>query len=297
MKALLLPVTVLLALASAPLTAADEKTVVGRIGDLDVKLDELRASLAGLGENGEAAMTNDPALLNQVVRSLLVQRVLLKEALTKKWDARPEVAAQLERVRESTITESYLQSLSVPPDTFPSEAEVKAAYEVAKPALLTPKSWRLAQIFIAVPADAPKEEADKAAAKLETVRKALKAPGADFAALAAAHSDEQTSAGRGGEIGWLAEAQIQPEIRGKITPLSLNALSEPVKLNDGWHVIKVLDIREANTPTLEQVRPKLVQQLRAEKTRANSQAHLTRLLQENPVAVNELELQKALGKK
>ena len=276
---------------------ADDKAVVGRVGDLDVKVDELRASLAGLGENGEAAMSNDPALLNQVVRSLLVQRVLLKEALEKKWDTRPEVSAQIERAREATITESYLQSLSAPPDSFPSEADVKAAYEVAKPALLAPKTWHLAQIFIAAPADAPKEETDKAAAKLETVKKALKATGADFAALAAAHSDEQTSAGRGGEIGWLAESQIQPEIRAKITALGLNAQSEPVRLNDGWHVIKVLDIREANTPTLDQIRPKLVQQLRAEKTRANSQAHLARLLQENPVAVNELELQKVLGKK
>src|SRR5690606_28530193 len=96
--------------------------------------------------------------------------------------------------------------------------------------------------------------------------------------------------GRGGEIGWLAETQILPEIREKVSTLKVNALSEPIRLNDGWHLIKVLDIREPYTPSLEQVRGQLAAQLRAEKTRANSQAYLAKLLQENPLAINELAL-------
>ena len=51
------------------------------------------------------------------------------------------------------------------------------------------------------------------------------------------------------------------------------------------------------TPTLDQLRAQLVQQLRTEKTKANSQAYLARLLQQNPVAINELALSKALGPK
>jgi parvulin-like peptidyl-prolyl isomerase len=60
-----------------------------------------------------------------------------------------------------------------------------------------------------------------------------------------------------------------------------------VRLNDGWHILKCLDKREAGAPSLEDVRPRLVRQLRAEKTKANSEAHVARLLKENPVTVDE----------
>ena len=104
------------------------------------------------------------------------------------------------------------------------------------------------------------------------------------------------SAGRGGEIGWLTEAQIQPEIRQLVPTLALNAVSDPIKLEDGWHIVKLLDTKAANTPALDQIKDQLVQQMRAEKAKANSQAYLAKLLQENPLAINELELAKVLKK-
>ncbi|MES2705648.1 MAG: peptidylprolyl isomerase [Verrucomicrobiota bacterium] len=279
--------------SSAAVPAAD--SVIGRIGPIQVNAADVRASISALTSQEGAAIKNDPALLNQVVRSLLVQKVLLSEAESKGHDKKPEVAAQLARAREVALTESYLQTVSTPPDSYPGEADLKAAYEIAKPAIGVPKSWRLAQIFISVGKDADKAAADKAQSKLDTVQKALKGAGADFSKLAASHSEEQNSAGRGGEIGWLAESQIQPGIREKLGVLKVNAVSEPVRLEDGWHIVKVLDAREPYTPTLDQIRSQLVAQLRAEKTRANSQAYLAKLLQENPLAVNELALSQLVG--
>lgn len=290
------PALSLLFTLSSTLSAQTKEGVIGRIGDLQVNAEEVRASVASLSSQDEAAISRDPALLNQVVRSLLVQRALLREAEAKAHDKKPEVAAQLARAREVALTESYLQSVSTPPESYPGEAELKAAYETAKPSIGVPKTWRLAQIFISVSKDADKATSEKAQAKLETVRKALKATGADFTRLATEHSEEAASAGRGGEIGWLAETQIQPEIRESLGSLKVDAISEPIRLNDGWHVIKVLDSREPYTPTLEQIRSQLIAQLRAEKTKANSQAFLAKLLQDNPLAIDEISLAKVLTK-
>lgn len=290
------PALSLLLTLSSTLSAQTKEGVIGRIGDLQVNAEEVRASVASLSSQDEAAISRDPALLNQVVRSLLVQRALLREAEAKAHDKKPEVAAQLARAREVALTESYLQSVSTPPESYPGEAELKAAYETAKPSIGVPKTWRLAQIFISVSKDADKATSEKAQAKLETVRKALKATGADFTKLATEHSDEAASAGRGGEIGWLAETQIQPEIRESLGSLKVDAISEPIRLNDGWHVIKVMDSREPYTPTLEQIRSQLIAQLRAEKTKANSQAFLAKLLQDNPLAIDEISLAKVLTK-
>lgn len=271
-------------------TAPPVEGVVGRIGDIQVTAADVRASLASLTTGDTSAIKTDPALLNQVVRSLLVQRILLREAETTEHHKKPEVAAQLARAREVALTESYLQSVATPPQSFPGEAELQAAYEAAKPSIGVPKSWRLAQIFIALPKDADKATADKAGAALETVQKALKANPSDFAGLARLHSEEQASAARGGEIGWLAETQIQPEIRSRLGGLKVDSLSDAIRLDDGWHIVKVLDAREPYTPSLEQIRGQLIAQLRAEKTRENSQAYLAKLLQEHPLAINELAL-------
>lgn len=264
--------------------------VVGRVGDVAVNAAEVRASLAALGTREGAAVSSDPALLNQVVRSLLVQRLLLKEAEAKGHDKEAEVAAKLARAREVALTESYLASVSQPPPGWPGEDEIKAAYEAARPSIGVAKSWRLAQIFVSAPAPGDKKAAAQAQAKLDAVRKLLKAKDADFAKIAAEHSEEKASAARGGEIGWLAESQIQEGIRGKLGSLKLDAVSEPIQLEDGWHIIKVLDSREPYTPTLEQVRSQLVARMREEKTRENSQAFVAKLLEANPVAINEIAL-------
>lgn len=275
---------------------AAETDVIARVGDTEVKMEEIRAALAILSPREAETISRDPALLNQLVRTLLTQRILLKEAMSKQWDQKPEVAAQLARVREAAITESYLQSVSTPPESFPSESDLQKTYDANKAALLVPKQFRLAQIFITAPKDADKAVADKASEKLEAVRKSLRKPDADFAVIARTDSDEKDSSSRGGEIGWLTEAQIQPEIRAQLGSLAKGAVTEPIRLNDGWHIIKCLDIKESYTPSLDDVRAQLTQRLRAEQTKASSQAYLARLLQQNPVAINELALSKVLEK-
>lgn len=259
---------------------------VGRLGDLEVSADDLRTSLAALEPSQIESVRQDPALLEQLVRSLLVQRLVLKEATDKKWQDEPAVVAKLARTRDSIITESYLESVSQPSADYPSEEDLKTAYEASREGLKQPRSFRLAQIFIA---DAP-----EGAARLKIVQNLLKAKDADFAAIAQKHSQDTVSAARGGEIGWVAEAQIEPDLRERVNKLKLFAVSEPVRLKDGWHLLKLLDAREAYVPTLEQVRPQLISQLRRDKLRANTQAYLARLLKKHPLVLNGSALSQLL---
>jgi len=273
------PVIALLLTASG--LHAQASTPLARIGDIEIGTAEIREVLAGLDTEQQAAIAKDPAALGQYVRALLVQRLVLKQALDKKWDQDPAVIAKLVRARESALIESYLQNASAPESGYPGETELADAYESAKSKLLVPRSFRLAQIFIA---------SDKA--KLDAALKQLATKGANFPAIARSSSDEPVSAAQGGEIGWLTEDQIQPEIREKLPKLALGTISDPIKLKDGWHILKVLDIREAYTPALDQIRPQLVTRLRAEREKIRRQEFLTHLIKENPVAINEIELSK-----
>lgn len=273
-----------------------DASVIARVGDTEVKLDDIRSAIESLDARDQAALAKDPSLLNQTVRTLLTRRLVLKEALTKHWDTEPAVATLIQRARDNTVVESYLQSVSKPPDSYPSEAELQAAYDAKKSQLLVPRQFRIAQIFVALPKNADKAGADKAQTKLDTIKKSLHQAGADFSAVAKGNSEEPESAARGGELGWLSENQIQPEVRSQLGSLTKNSISEPIRLDDGWHILKVVDVKEAYTPTLDEIRGALTQQLRNEKTQANSQAYLAKLLQQTPVAINELGLSKVLNK-
>lgn len=284
---------ILLALSS-PLFA-QQKTVVAKVGDTEVYVEEVRAWLAGLDPAQAEAAEKQPSLLTEAVRTLLVQRLVLKEAESKKWAERPEVAAKIERQRASIIADSYLHSVAQPPDDYPSEEILRKAYDAAGDALQVQRRLKLAQVYLAAPADAK----DKAAkeAELAEIKKKLAAPNADFAAIARAHSEEASSAGKGGEIGWLEENLVEEGIRTAVAKVAKGGVSPAIELKDGWHFVKVLDREEPRKLTYEEVKPRLTERLREQRAQAASQEYVAKLLRDHPVVINEIELPKVLSEK
>ena len=283
-------------LGLCPWRVVADNAAVARVGETDVTAEEIRALLSGLEPADRATLARDPALLNRTVRALLVQQMLLQEALAKQWDRDPSVVARLERQRRVTLAETYLDSVAQPPAGYPSEAELKAAYEANKAAFLVPRQFRLAQIFIGAPKSPNKEETDKAQARLDAVVKKLRQPETDFATVAKAQSEEPDSASRGGEIGWLPENRIQPEIRLRVLGQAKDVVSEPIRLDDGWHIVKILDVKESYTASFADVREQLATTLRTERAKSERQAYLAKLLQKSPVSINELAVSGVLEK-
>jgi peptidylprolyl isomerase len=281
------------AITALPMPSRAGDDVVARIGGVEVKTGELRAYLDTLSSQDQAAVAKDSALLSQVVRSYLARQAVLREARAKRWDEDPSTKAQLDRVREEVLTELYLQSVVKPPEGFPSDAEIQAAYEANKAAFEVPAQHRVAQVFVAKGDGRDEEKARKRADELR--RKVQQ--GAELAAVARAESDDKASAARGGEIGWVSEPQMAPAVRSAVARLAPGALSEPVRLDDGWHVLKVLESRAASTRPLGEVRDAIAAQLRAERAKANRQAYVAKLLEQNPPAINELALSGVLAKR
>jgi peptidylprolyl isomerase len=275
---------------TAPAKTGSGDNVVARVGNTDVSADDLRAYLAALGPREQAAVAKDPALLNQAVQLLLANRLVLQEVTTKKWDQQPGIAAQLDRIRDSALVELYLQSVSAPSANFPSDEELQKVYDANRSAMLVPRQFQLAQIFVAVPKDADKAAEDKARQSLDDAVRKLKMPGADFTAIARGANDAKDVS----DLGWVVENQIRPEIRAQVIGLAKDAVSEPIKLDDGWHVLKLIDTKAAYTRTLPEVRDQLVQQMRTERATALRRAYLAELLKQHPPLVNELALSSLL---
>ena len=281
----LIALPLLSAAAPAP-QAADP--VLGQRGDITVTTSQVREMLRNVDPAVRAKLEANPAALAAYVRDRLLQLTVLEEAHAHQWDTRPEVVWRADRAREASIADGYVASLSEPPADFPSAAQVQAAYDANKARLMVPRQYHLAQIYLAVPADAP-ASADKAAQKkLQDLRAQLLRPHADFAAAARRVSEDRVSATGGGDLGWVREDHLLPPVREAVAGLTDGSISEPVRAGDGWHLVKLLGMKPAGPATLADVHDALVRALRQQKQHELAQAYVNGLMKQQPIQINEI---------
>jgi peptidyl-prolyl cis-trans isomerase C len=90
--------------------------------------------------------------------------------------------------------------------------------------------------------------------------------GKKFEDVAKAKSKDPGSAPNGGDLDWATAASYVPEFSQAMVKLGKGQMTqEPVKTSFGWHVIRVDDVRDAQLPKLEEVKPQIAQQLQQQK--------------------------------
>ena len=141
------------------------------------------------------------------------------------------------------------------------EDELLAYYEERKQALLTQEQRRASHVLIQVAADADEDAVNKAEAKAADVLKQIQA-GGDFAELAGKYSDDPGSSAQGGDLGFFARGAMVPEFEDTVFNQQLGDVSEPIKTQFGFHIIKLVEIRGSEIPELDQVRAELVEELK-----------------------------------
>jgi peptidylprolyl isomerase len=256
---------------------------------------ELREFVRGLDPTVRKQALADPQVMNRLVRLEIARMAVLREAKAKKWEQRPEVEAQMERARRQIILTSYLASMTAIPKDYPADADVQAAYDANRDNFMAPRQYHLQQIFIASTRDADKKAQEAAQKKAQDVARKAKARGARFDDLAKENSDHRDSAARGGDIGWVPDPQLVPEIRTQVTGMAVGEVSDPVRTEGGWHIVRLVETKPAGPRPLAEVRETIVAALRQRKVQENEQAYLADLLSKNPVAVNEIGLRKAFA--
>jgi peptidylprolyl isomerase len=279
--------------AAVPALAADPvPDVVARLGTTDITAAMLRTFVGTLDPAVRKRAASDPALMAQLVRAELARMAVLKAAQAQKWDQRPEVIQQIQRVRDEAVTSNYLMSVSAPPADYPSTADIQSAYDLNRDALMAPRQYRLSQIFVALPAGGDAKAEAAARQQADDMAHKAKGAGANFDALVKANADTKAAPEQGGDLGWASEAEIVPEIRSQIAGLGQGEVSDPIRTASGWHIIRLDDTKPAAPRPLAEVRDQLVAALRQRKMQANEQAYLNGLLAKSPVSVNEVGLKK-----
>ena len=273
---------------------AADSDIIALAGQSEVRSEDIKSLLESMPIRDQVILSKNQSAMNDFVRTLIIEQLVYREALEKKWDQQKNTVQLLERVRRQALTQSYLQSLATPPAGYPSASELQSAYEILNKnnALQVPRQIRLAKIFVACPKGSDKSLEDKAQEKVDGVMRSLKE--GDFAVIAKSQSEDSASAQMNGEIGFLIESQIQGEIRSAIASLPVGKTTNPIRFKDGWYIFKVLEIKEPYTATLEEIKSPLKNDLRKQQSQAMGKAYITKILKENPVTINEIALSKLL---
>lgn len=136
----------------------------------------------------------------------------------------------------------------------PSEQQIKARYEATKEDYKQPDTAHVLHILIKLEPTATPEQVAAAKAKADSIVQQLRA-GADFGKLAKENSGDPSSAGNGGDMGYIERGKYLAPFEDAVFSLPLNQVSDPIRTQEyGFHIVKVLDRRPAGYKPFEEVR-------------------------------------------
>ena len=187
-----------------------------------------------------------PEILAQIKEELIAREIFMQEARKRGLDASEDYKAQLELARQSLlIRELFANFQKKNPVT---DAEIKAEYDKFV-AANGGKEYRARHILV--------EKEDEAKSLIADLKKGVK-----FEDLAKKASKDPGSGANGGDLDWANAASYVPEFSNAMVKLEKGQLTDtPVKSQFGYHIIRVDDVREAQLPKLEEVKPQITQQL------------------------------------
>jgi peptidyl-prolyl cis-trans isomerase C len=187
------------------------------------------------------------ALSPEAVRdSLIASELLVQEALKLGLDKEPSVASALEFQKRELIGKAAIEHFARKNPI--SEDVLKAEYDKTK-AKVGGQEYRVSHILVNT-----EKEANALIAE-------LKKPKAKFDALAK-KSSKDTSAGNGGDLGWILPANLVPEFAQAMTAMKKGQTSiKPVQTQFGWHVIRLVDTRAVDFPTYDKLKGRIANQL------------------------------------
>lgn len=161
----------------------------------------------------------------------------------------------------------------------PTDAELHKRYDATQDQFKHPAQARILHILIKVDPGAPPEADAAAKAKAESIVKQLRG-GADFGALAKANSADPSSAGKGGDMGFVDQGSTVEPFDTAAFSIAPNTISDPIRSKEfGYHIIKVLERRPAGIRSFEEVKPMLSQQFADERSRDIARDEIARMMQ------------------
>jgi len=226
------------ALALALFAAPVQAKVLATVNGVDVTDQDLAIARDDVGPTLPKQMDDaarEKALLDYLIDVKLVEQ----KAIADKLDQTPEFKQKLAYFREKLLMESFLGKVAKEGVT---PAAMKSTYDEAAKAQKPEEEVHARHILVPTEAEALAAE------------KRVKA-GEDFAKVADEVSKDPGS--KGGDLGWFTKDRMVPEFADAAFKMQPGQVSDPVKSQFGYHIIKLEGKRQREFPPMDQVKDQL----------------------------------------
>ncbi|KFE68018.1 peptidylprolyl isomerase [Hyalangium minutum] len=233
---------------------------------MKLALDQLIAEKLVEAEVKELGLTSSASEIDEAMADVQRQNSITDPAQFEQLLAREGYT--LKTYKEflgKQIARGKLMQLKVSSKIKVSEEDLKAAYAQYAKNEGEDVEVHARHILVSVDPKATPEEVEAARKKALTIMEEARRPGMDFSSLAKARS-EGPSKEDGGDLGFFRRGVMVPAFEKAAFSLKEGEVSEPIRTNFGWHVLKVEERRAVGVADYEELRPKLEMQLRQQKT-------------------------------
>jgi peptidyl-prolyl cis-trans isomerase C len=243
MKKLILAIAVAAAVAT-PFAMAQNLAIVNGKPVPKARMDALALQMARSGRPVTAEQ--EPQLKDEVI----VREIFMQEAQRRGLDATDDYKNQIELAKQTILIRdlftAYQQANPV------TDAEIRAEYDKFA-AANSGKEYRARHILV--------EKEDQAKALIAQIKK-----GGKFEDLAKKNSKDPGSGANGGDLDWANPGGYVKEFSDAMMALKKGQMTDtPVKSQFGFHIIRVDDIRDAQLPKFDEIKPQIAQQLQQQK--------------------------------
>ncbi|QEL55668.1 peptidylprolyl isomerase [Chromobacterium paludis] len=241
-------IAALLLAASISLPAAAESIAV--VNGVAIDKSELDAAVANVVQSNGGRVQDTPQLREQLKNSLISRQVILQEAARRGLDKQPEFIKRMDEARSELLRDALFADIVGKAGI--GDAQIKARYDQEVAKFVGTKEVHPLQITLSSEADA-----QKLIAQLKK--------GGKFEELAKTRSIDPNAKQTGGDMGWGNLSQMDPKLAEALKAIPKGQISaKPFQSPLGWHVFKMVDVRDAQVPPLDAVKPQLGRQLQEE---------------------------------
>ncbi len=194
--------------------------------------------------------------------SFLKQAKVEESAVKEYFDRNQKEFQAPERVRAEYV---IFSAATLQSQVTVDQSEIKKYYEDHLSEFGSPEQRKAAHILISVAANAPEAEKLAAKTKAEDILQQVKHAPTKFAELARQYSQDPGSAANGGDLGFFGHGMMVKPFDDAAFKLMVGEVSGLVQSDFGFHIIKLLAVKEGKTPALDTVKSTIAQRLKVQK--------------------------------
>lgn len=240
--------------------------VVARRGGVEVTVADIQAKADTLEPAQREALLSSSQNINQMIENLLIMRQIANEADPKSYADDPVVQARLRQVADEVIGVHQLDHIRSSRINSNFELLAKENYLANIASMKTPREVKVRHLLIGTNS---RSDADALARVQELAKELATADDEKFAAAVLEHSDDPGKTSNGGIYNVPENStELDPAfMQGALALTVQGQLSQPVKTAFGYHLIRLIDQRAAETIPFEQAKPTIIAKLKQEARR------------------------------